>query len=135
MDTRTHRSRLLAIEVIGFSAIIGLLWLEEYLPLRGWMFGGEEQPDWRDAAIETLLVVAVGAPILLVTRGLLRQLYYLEKYPRVCAWCQRAAYDGEWLEAGVWLARRFEAWATHGACPSCAARLLAEVPGAPSGVA
>lgn len=77
---------------------------------------------------ETLQEVAVAAPLLdaRATRS--------EWLLAMCSWCKAVDLDG-WTELGDALARRPELSSerppalTHGICPACEARLLAELPG------
>ena len=109
---------------LGFSLIIVLSWLNELLSLPTRLFGGTYHPNWHEAIIETIVVLLVWAVVVTLTRGLLRRLYYLEGFLRVCAWCRRIGHDDEWLPLEEYFQRGFDVNTTHGVCPACRERML-----------
>jgi hypothetical protein len=112
-------------EALGFGAIGSLSWVDEYFDLPRRLFGGKGSPDWREAAMESLLAVAVAVPTLAWTRALLRRLEHLESFIRICAWCRKVGGTEGWVRFEEYVHTRFHAETSHGICPDCAARLSA----------
>jgi len=83
------------------------------------IFGGEHLSNWREAAMETLVVLVVATPVLLATKNIVARLHYLEGFLRVCAWCRRTECEGEWVATELFLAQRLDTHTTHGICPAC----------------
>ena len=111
---------------LGFSAIILLSWLNELLSLPTRLFGGTYHPNWNEALIETIVVLVVWAGVIALTRRLLRRLYYLEGFLRVCAWCRRIGHDDQWLPLEDYFQRGFHVRTTHGVCPACREKMFSE---------
>ena len=82
--------------------------------------------NWREAAIETLLVVVVWVAVHVVTKRLLARLHYLEGFLRVCAWCRKISHDDDWLPVEDYFAKGFEIKTSHGICPVCAKKALSD---------
>lgn len=52
-----------------------------------------------------------------------------EGYITICAWCESVQpLDGRWLPIGHFIPRNARVLVTHGVCPDCAKRTLAEIP-------
>jgi hypothetical protein len=126
----THRrggSVVLWLQAIPLALGIILSWANELLGLPARLFGGEPLSDWRESALETLLVLLVGVPMLLLTRRLVSRLYYLEGLLRICSWCRRVGQGGEWVPLEVFFKKGFDTRTTHGMCPDCHAKVMAEM--------
>jgi hypothetical protein len=114
------RSWILWYVSIGFGFMMLLLWLEDLIGLSYLVFGGAPHvSDWRDAAMESLLLVIVWALVFSVTKRLLEHLLYLEGFLRVCAWCRKVGYKDQWLTLENYFAQGFQVGTTHGVCPEC----------------
>src|SRR6267378_5729202 len=96
MRTQAHVSRILWYEGLGFLAIITLSWVDELFDLTHLVGANQFTPNWRESALETLIVVLVAIPVMILTRKLVSRLYYLEGFLRVCAWCKKVHYNGKW---------------------------------------
>ncbi len=122
--SRKHPAVVLVWELAGFAAIIALSWLDELIGLPYLLFGGApHHPDFRESSIESVVVIHVATPILLLSRRLLSRLFYLEKFLKVCAWCKRVDAGGRWVSMDRYLEAGFEQKTTHGMCPDCYAKL------------
>lgn len=93
MRTKTEVSRLLWYEGLGFVAIIVLSWINEKTDLPQLAGSAQYVPNWREAALETLIVVIVAIPVMLITQRLVSRLHYLEGFVRMCAWCKKLSHD------------------------------------------
>ena len=66
-----------------------------------------------------LLVLAVWLLVSGVTRRMLERLRYLEGFLRMCSWCRRMHYHGEWMQLEKFMQQGFDTPTTHGICPDC----------------
>jgi hypothetical protein len=124
MMNQKNPNRLLLYELIGFSLIIALSWLDEFLGLPHLLFGGvAPHPSWREAATETVTIMCVAIPVLVLTRRLLTRLFYLESFLRVCAWCKKISRGDQWISLEDYLTVGFNTETTHGICPDCLERV------------
>lgn len=119
MSARTHVSRLLWYEAIGFLAIIVLSWVNELSDLPYLVGGVPYVPNWRESALETTIVLLAAIPVMIFTRRLVSRLYYLEGFLRVCAWCKKLEHDDEWITLEDFFARKFQTETSHGMCQAC----------------
>lgn len=118
---------VLWVQTIGCAAIILLSWVDEWAQLPGILFFGPRQvPNWREAAMETLVVVVAWAVMQLISRRLVRRLRYLEEFLRVCAWCRKIHLEDRWVPLEEYAAKGLGATTTHGICPACAEAQMSE---------
>jgi hypothetical protein len=119
MKTQTHVGRILWYEGIGFLVIIALSWLNELSDLPRLTGASQYVPNWRESAAETVIVVLVAIPVMLLTRRLVSRLYYLEGFLRICAWCKKLEHDGEWVPIEDFFDLKFQTGTSHGMCLVC----------------
>jgi hypothetical protein len=113
-------SSVLRVQSIGFLAIIGLSWFNEFIDLGTLIFGNHPYiSDFRASALEMLLVLAVWFIVVRATRRVIQRVHYLEGFPRVCAWCHHINFKNRWVRMEEYLKREFDTPTTHGICPSC----------------
>jgi hypothetical protein len=112
-------SSVLWIEAFGFSIIILLSWLTEVLRIPHFLFGEPFVPNWHRAVLRTVVVSLIWIWVHLATKRLLRRLHYLEDFLRICSWCRKVCYDGEWLTMEKYFDSRFATRTSHGMCPEC----------------
>jgi hypothetical protein len=124
MINRNKPQRILWYEASGFLFIIVLSWVDELFNLPSLLFGGTEHSNWREAAMETIIVLTVWLIVFLLTRRLLARLYYLEKFLRVCAWCRKIGRGDEWLSMEQYFDKDFDVKTSHGLCPACAKKMM-----------
>jgi hypothetical protein len=120
--------RILWYENLGFLAIIVLSWLDELAGLPRLVFGGDTRVNWRESAMETILVVIVWGLVHFATKKLLDRLHYLEGFQRICSWCKKVAYHDEWLPIEEYFERGFSVRTSHGICPACAKKMDESIP-------
>jgi hypothetical protein len=125
---KTHKTarRLLLCEALGFVSLIALSWLDELLDLPARWLGSLPGHDWHEAALETVVIVAVAVPTFLWSLRLAKRLVYLEDFLRVCAWCRRIDARHEWISVEDYFHRELKTDTSHGICPECAAKLEEE---------
>ena len=116
-ETHTYEKVILTIEGIGFSILLAVLWLDEYLDVPFRFLGARKTPlrpqeFWFEAITVLLVATAVIAATLWVFRRLRVQ---------VCAWCRKVNVDDEWLSFEQYLKSELDVKSTHGICPTCRA--------------
>ncbi len=89
---------ILHVEAAGFSVILVLSWATEIARIPHLLFGESFTPNWHRALLRTVVIIAVWTSVHVATKRLLRRLHYLEEFLRICGWCRKVCYDGEWLE-------------------------------------
>lgn len=113
-------AKVLLCQHAGFLAIMVLCYLNELLQLPSLLFSGHPFAFvFRRSTIEMLLILAVWLLVSSSTGRLLKQVRELESYLRVCAWCRRVDYRGEWVSLEKFMQRGFDTPTTHGICPEC----------------
>lgn len=129
MNSPKNPSLVVLYEAVGFLAIIMLSWLDELIGLPYLLFdGAPHHPDFRESAMETMAVLFIATPILLLSRRLVSRLFYLEKFLKICAWCKRVDAGDRWVPMDKYLAAGFGQRTTHGMCPDCYAKMKNEPP-------
>jgi hypothetical protein len=116
MPARRHASQILAVEMVGFLAIIALSWANELYGLPSLIFGGGHRVNWPESLLETAIITLVAVPVLLLTRRLVLRLHYLEEFLRVCSWCRKLNAGDEWIPVEEFFAQRFDTQTSHGMC-------------------
>jgi hypothetical protein len=119
MNTQTHVSRILLYEGLGFLVLIALSWVDLLTGLPELVARQHIVPEWRESALQTLIVLIVGIPVMVLTKRLVSRLYYLEGFLRVCAWCKKLDYNGEWIPLAEFFERKFQTETSHAICAPC----------------
>lgn len=123
MRKRSKPQRILWYQALGFLVIIALSWLDELFNLPYRLFPGPGHSNWREAAIETFIVLAVWAFTFVLTKRILTRLHYLEGFLRVCAWCRKIGEDDDWFSMEQYFDQSFSVKTSHGLCPDCAKKM------------
>ena len=115
--------QLLKIEVyqnLGFLVIIALCFLNDLLELPGLIFSNNPFAFvYKRSTLEMLLVFAVWFLVNRSTNRVLKRVQYLERFMRVCAWCRRIHFKGEWMPLERFMEQSFDTPTTHGICKEC----------------
>ena len=119
--------RLLIYQIEGCVLLVALSWLDELLDLPTVLFGRAPGYNWREAALETAVILAVAVPLFLFNRRLIRGLVFLENFLGVCAWCKKIGVEDEWVTMEKYFHRGLKTIASHGMCPECFAKLEHEL--------
>src|SRR5882672_3590720 len=107
-------------ECAGFGLIILLSWLDEIQGLPQLLFGGGPHVhDWRDCAMESLVILYVAAIVVGLTKKLVDHLHYLEGLVRICAWCRKVGHGDKWVRVEQYFMDGLQVGTTHGMCPEC----------------
>lgn len=121
------RNTILWIEALGFSFLIAVTWLAEGLKIPHYLFGETFVPNWKRAILRTIVMLMIWTWVHLVTRRLLKRLHYLEEFLRICSWCRKVGYDDQWLGLEQFFNSRFATRTSHGMCPECLKKKMAEL--------
>jgi hypothetical protein len=113
-------TRIIIYQNLGFLGIIALCYLDDLLKLPSLIFS--DHPFvilHRRTTLEMLLVLSVWFVVTASTRRILNRIRYLEEFMRVCAWCRRINYHGEWMRLEEFMRQGFDTPTTHGICTEC----------------
>lgn len=121
---------ILWIESFGFSLLIALSWLTEAVRIPHFVFGETFTPNWNRATLRTLVILLVWTWVHVATKRLLKRLYYLEDFLRICGWCRKVCHEGQWLKMEDYFSSKFATTTTHGMCPECLEKKKQEIAGA-----
>src|SRR5882762_6584084 len=120
MKTNQQMTRVVLYQNLGFLAIILLCFLDELLQLPSLIFSGHPFDFlFRQSTLDMLLILGVWFLVSTSTRRILERVQYLEKFMRVCAWCRRINYQGEWMRLEEFMRQGFDTPTTHGICTEC----------------
>jgi len=120
---------ILRIELIVFCILILLPWLDEFIDLPHLILNATATPvNWREALIESILVLLLGIYVVVHTHTLMRKLKSLEGILPICASCKRIR-DGkdQWYQLEAYIRDHSEAQFSHSICPDCAKELYPEL--------
>jgi len=124
MKLRKGGTWVLWYQSIGFGFILLLTWLNELTDLPHTLLGGQPHAgNLRFCILETIVVLVAWGILFLATRRLVAHLHYLNGLLRVCAWCRKVNYEGDWVQMEQYFARGFKVESTHGICPDCAKKV------------
>src|ERR1017187_6233605 len=120
MKKNSQLTRIVLYQKLGFLVILAICYLDELLKLPALIFS--ENPFafvYRRSTLDMLLVLAVWFLVSTSTRRMLDRVRYLEKFMRVCAWCRRINFKGEWMPLEEFMRQGFDTPTTHGICTTC----------------
>jgi len=121
--------RLITGQIVSFLLVIAIIWLDELVDVPYLLLGAEMTPiNWREALLETLLIIPLAIAVTHHTMILLGKMKYLEGFLPICSSCKRIRDEqGNWQQLEMYINARSEAKFTHGICPQCAQQLYPEV--------
>lgn len=120
MKKNLHLTRIVFIQHFGFLAIIVVCFLNELLKLPTLIFSDHPfSYVFRRSTLDMLLVLTVWFLVGRATGRAMERIRYLEKFLRVCSWCRRIEYHGEWMRWEEYMRKGLETPTTHGICPEC----------------
>ncbi len=112
--------KVLVYQSVGFLAILGLSCLDEWLGLSSLIFGDQPYiPEFHASILEMLFVFGAWLLVATSTRRVIERLKYLEGFMKVCAWCRRIEYHGEWISLEKFMEQGFDTPTSHGICKEC----------------
>jgi hypothetical protein len=128
MKMNSQLSKIELYQNLGFLGILILCFLDDLLQLPGLVFSDHPFAFvYRRSTLDMLLVLAVWFLVSRSTRRILERVQYLEKFMRVCAWCRRIHFKGEWMPLEEFMRQSFDTPTTHGICKECLERQQAAI--------
>jgi hypothetical protein len=123
MKKNSQLSKIELYQNLGFLVIILLCFLDDLLQLPRLIFSDHPFAFvYRRSTLDILLVFGVWFLVGRSTRRILERVHYLEKFMRVCAWCRRIHFKGEWMPLEEFMRQSFDTPTTHGICSECLRR-------------
>jgi hypothetical protein len=123
MKANSQLTRIVLYQNLGFLGIMAICYLDELIKLPSLIFSDHPFAFmFRRSTLDMLMVLAVWLLVSTSTRRVLERIRYLEKFMRVCAWCRRIDYKGEWMRLEDFMQEGFDTPTTHGICPDCLSR-------------
>jgi hypothetical protein len=120
MEMKSQFSKVVLYQNLGFLAVIVICYLNELLQLPSLIFSNHPFAFvYRRSTLELLLFLAVWLLVSRSTYRLMKRLRQLEDFLRVCAWCRRIDFKGEWMPLEEFMEQGFDTPTTHGICPDC----------------
>jgi hypothetical protein len=120
MKKNSPMTRIIVFQNLGFLVILLICYLDDLLKLPALVFSRHPFAFlFRRTTLEFLLVLAVWFLVSSSTRRILEHVQYLEKFMRVCAWCRRIHFQGEWMPLEKFMRQGFDTPTTHGICTEC----------------
>ena len=120
MEVKTNGRTVLWWEIAAFSLLIAVSWADELFGVPALLFGGSHQPNYREAGLETIVILLVAIPVVTRTRRVAARLFHLEGFLRVCAWCKKVRQDQAlWQTAEAYIASHMHVNLSHSICPDC----------------
>jgi len=120
MENKSYLTRIILYQNLGFLAVIVVCFFNELLKLPALIFSGDPFAFmYRRSTLEMLLFLAIWLLVNQSTRRLLKRVRQLEEFLRVCAWCRRIDYNGEWMKLEDFMEQSFDTPTTHGICQDC----------------
>jgi hypothetical protein len=117
---RRYEKAILAIELIGFIAVLAIIWFDEFVDIPFLYFGAAKTPPRPEEYwFETLTVLILGIAVFAATIAVLRRVRYLERFIRVCAWCRKVMVEDTWVPFEEYLKLQHDVISSHGMCPTC----------------
>lgn len=115
------KNSIILYEIIGFTAVICLLWVDEVLDLPHMLFFAKATPiNWVESLMETIFVSALAIAIVTVTSRALKELKYLEGFLPVCSFCKKIRVDDTtWVPIETYITKHSSAVFSHSYCPDC----------------
>jgi hypothetical protein len=120
MKKNSQLTKIVLYQNLGFLAILVICYLDDLLKLPSLIFSGHPFAFlYRQSTLDILLVLAVWLLVSSSTRRILERIRYLEKFMRVCAWCRRINFKGEWMPLEEFMRQGFDTPTSHGICKEC----------------
>jgi hypothetical protein len=105
--------------ISGLGLLMVLSWVVELTPIREILGGLPGGKNWSHAIIDSVAILLVGVPMVLLVSRVLRRLERLESMLTICAWCRKVKIDGSWVDFEEYLATAHSLRTSHGICGPC----------------
>ena len=120
MKKNPQVARIVLYQNLGFLGMVVFCLVDALIQLEELNFSDHPLAFLlRWPTLELFLTLTVWFLVNTSTRRILEHLHYLEKFLRVCAWCRRINYQGEWMRLEEFMQQGFDTPTTHGICSEC----------------
>lgn len=120
MKLRTYEKVILTVEMLGFFAVLAIIWLDEFMDIPALYFGAAKTPPRpEEYGFESLSVFFLAVIVVSTTFWIFRRLRYLEEFVRVCAWCRKVLVNEKWVSFEEYMRIQHAVDSSHGICPVC----------------
>jgi hypothetical protein len=125
MNKSNFSRHIIYYELFGFCLLIVITWIDEFLDLPHYLFGGQPTPfNIAEIIFESLLILIVGLLVILLTVKLLHEIRHLEGLLPICASCKKIRDGhGNWFQIEGYIRDHSDAEFSHSICPDCAKKL------------
>jgi len=107
-------------ELVLFSAILTVLWMDEFLDFPYRVLGATPTPFRpEEFIVESTFCCIVALIVIIGTLLFFRRLDKLEQYLRVCAWCRKVWLGDRWVTFEEYLLIKHTLKSSHSICPEC----------------
>ena len=122
----TRKEPVLRLAALGFSIIIFLTWLAEFIHLPHLLYNEPDVFLWSRVLVRTAVMLVIWTWVHFSAKRLLSRLHHLEEFLLVCSWCRKVGHQGEWLTMEEYFGSKFATATSHGICPACSREMLAQ---------
>ena len=113
--------------LIGFGIVMILFWFNELLDLPHLLLDAAPSPvNYKEAAVETLAVIAAASVFILIALKLEKHIKYLEGLTVICSRCKKVRVQDQWIPIDQWLDGETSVVFSHGVCYECLRDLYPE---------
>ena len=114
-------------QFLGFGMLLAVVWVDQVLDLQTVFFGTTRKPEaWQTASILSVAIIVVG--FITIAHTFVQQKHVLHGFLRVCTYCKRVKLDNQkWEQMEKYVSDRSRAEFSHGICPECFQRTVAEL--------
>lgn len=118
-------NKILYIEILGFSLLILLIWVDELLDLPHILFDSPSTPfNFIEVIFESISAFFLGLFSIISTNSVLDRNRNLRKFYHICASCKKVNYDGKWISIEEFLHEHADTDLSHGLCEICMEKCL-----------
>src|SRR5579859_4956249 len=109
MKKNSPFTRIMVYQNLGFLGIMVLCYLDELLKLPQLVFSDHPfAVVFQRSTLEILLILGVWFLVSRSTQRSLERIQYLEKFMRLCAWCRRINFKGDWITMEQFMEQGFD---------------------------
>lgn len=121
VSKKQFASRLVALQLSGYGAVLLLLLVDEFFDLPHLLFGAPPTPvNVAEIALEVVPFVVLLAVTVALNRHLFNKIRFLEGYLVICAGCKKIRSGDSWMALESYISDHSESLFTHSLCPECA---------------
>lgn len=121
MKKLSSSRHITTIEIMGFLAVIIMLWLDELIDIPHLVFGAPKTPvNIIESLFETLMAAALCFIVVTITHRLLNKMKVMEGILPICSFCKRIrTSEKTWVAIESYIGKSSNADFSHTVCPDC----------------